>query len=81
MSKQRIVKVTPLIWCPSDLKQHAFSYIAASLTLTIVFILRIFKIYTENGQINTIKTGLNKYLVLSDSLPPIDGQRPYFRAC
>ena len=40
------------------------------LTLTMVFSLRIFKICTGNGQINTIKTGLNKDLVLGDPLPP-----------
>ena len=49
------------------------------LTLTMVFILRILKICTENGQINTIKTSLNKILVLGDPPPPLDGQRPYFR--
>ena len=41
------------------------------LTLTMVFLLRIFKICTENGQVNTIKTGLNKDLVLGDPLPPL----------
>ena len=46
----------------------------------MVFLLRIFKIHTENVQINTIKTGLNKDLVLGDPLPPLDGQRPYFGA-
>ena len=50
------------------------------LTLNMVFLLRVFKICTENGQINTIKTGLNKDLVLGDPLSPLDGQRPYFRA-
>ena len=30
---------------------------------------RILKIFTENGQINTTKTGLNKDLVLCDSPP------------
>ena len=40
------------------------------LTLTMVFLLRIFKICTENGQNNTIKTGLNNDLVLGDSHPP-----------
>ena len=50
------------------------------LTLTMVFLPRIFQIFTENGQINTIKTGLNKDLVSGDPLPPLDGQRPYFRA-
>ena len=45
----------------------------------MVFLLRISKIRTENGQINTTKTGLNKDLVLGDP-PPLDGQRPYFRA-
>ena len=49
------------------------------LTLTMVFLIRIFKIFTETGQINTTKTGLNKDLVLGDP-PPLDGQRPYFRA-
>ena len=49
------------------------------LTLTMVFLRRILKICTENGQINTIKTGLNKDLVLGDPLSPLDGQRPYFR--
>ena len=44
------------------------------------FLLRFFQIWTENGQINTIKTGLKKDLVLGDPLPPLDGQRPYFRA-
>ena len=52
----------------------------STLTLTMVFLLRIFYICTENGQISTIKTGLNKDLVLADLLPPLDGQRPYFRA-
>ena len=46
----------------------------------MVFLLRILKICTENVQINTIKTGMNKELVLGDPLPPLDGQRPYFRA-
>ena len=36
----------------------------------MVFLLRIFKICTENGQINTFKTVLNKDLVLGDPLPP-----------
>ena len=36
----------------------------------MVFLLRIFKICTQNGQINTIKTGLNKDLVLGDPIPP-----------
>ena len=50
------------------------------LTLTMVFLLSILKICTENVQINTI-TDLNKDLVLGDPLPPpLDGQRPYFRA-
>ena len=51
-----------------------------ALTLTKVFLLRIFKICTENGQINSSKSGLNKDLVLGDPLPPLDGQRPYFPA-
>ena len=38
------------------------------LTLTMVFLLGIFKICTENGQINTTKTSLNKDLVLGDPL-------------
>ena len=46
----------------------------------MVFLLSILKISTENVKINTIKTGLNKDLVLVDPLPPLDGQRPYFRA-
>ena len=46
----------------------------------MVFLLRILKIFTEKGQINTTKTGLNKDLVLDDPLPPLDGQRPYFSA-
>ena len=33
-----------------------------------------------NCGLNTIKTSLNKDLVLGDPLPPLDGQRPYFRA-
>ena len=37
-------------------------------------------ICTENGKINTIKTGLNKDFVLGDPLPPLNGQRPYFHA-
>ena len=31
----------------------------------------MFKICTENVQINTIKNGLNKDLVLGDPLPPL----------
>ena len=51
------------------------------LTLTMVFLFRIFKICTENGQINTTNlNSLNKDLVLGDPLPPLKGQRPYFRA-
>ena len=46
----------------------------------MVFLLRILKISTENVQINTIKTGLNKDMVLGDPLSPLDGKRPYFRA-
>ena len=34
-----------------------------TLTLTMVFLLITFNICTENGQINTTKTGLNKDLV------------------
>ena len=52
--------------------------VSPPLTLTMVFLLRIFKICTENGQNNTIKTGLSKDLVLGDPLPPLHGQRPYF---
>ena len=37
----------------------------------LVFLLRIVKICTENGQINTTKTGLNKDLVLDDSPLPL----------
>ena len=59
---------------------RAFSYGAASLTLTMIFLIRVLKISTENVQIITIKTGLYKDLVLGDPLPPLDGQRPYFRA-
>ena len=43
----------------------------------MVFLFRLFTIFTENGQINTTKTGLNKDLVSGDP-PPVDG--PYFRA-
>ena len=46
----------------------------------MVFLLRFLKIFPENGQIITIKTGLNKDLVLGDPLSPLDGQRPYIRA-
>ena len=46
--------------------------------ITMVFLLSLFKICTKNGQINTIKTGLNKDLVLCDPLPPLNGQRPYW---
>ena len=46
------------------------------LTLSMVFLLSILKICTENCQINTTKTGRNKDLVLGN---PLDGQRPYFR--
>ena len=49
-----------------------------TLTLTMVCLLRLFPIFAENDQINTLKTGLNKDLVLGDPLPPFDGQRPYF---
>ena len=50
------------------------------LTLTMIVLLRILKICAENGQIYTIKTRLNKDLVLGDPSPPLNGQRPYFRA-
>ena len=41
------------------------------LTLTMVFLLRILKMCTENAQIKTTKTGLNKDLVLgAPPLPP-----------
>ena len=39
------------------------------LTITMVFLLRISEICTENGQIKTTKTGLNKDSVLGDPHP------------
>ena len=64
----------------STVFDHTLLTPSPPLTLTMVFLLRILKISTENVQINTIKTGLNKDLVLRDPLSPLDGQRPYFHA-
>ena len=55
--------------CESMIFDHTPLKPSPPLTLTIIFLLRILKICTKNGQINITKSGMNKDMSLDDPPP------------